>query len=136
MTIFRFMLPRRWWWDAAEVSVFEAVAIALEGDDFGVVDEAVDHGGGDHVVAEDLAPAAEGLVAGDDPSRMPAPSATSSSLTTTTNTAISASGYTPPPPSTTAPLTKSKPTAPRSSTPPTQPTPSASATAPPHTGHP
>jgi hypothetical protein len=31
-----------------------------------VVDEAVDHGGGDDVVAEHLAPAAEGLVAGDD----------------------------------------------------------------------
>ena len=35
-------------------------------DDFGVVDESVDHGGGDNFVAEDLAPAAEGLVAGDD----------------------------------------------------------------------
>ena len=52
--------------DAAEVSVFEAVALALEGDHFGVVDESVDHGGGDDVVAEDLAPAAEGFVAGDD----------------------------------------------------------------------
>ena len=31
-----------------------------------MVDEAVDHGGGDHVVAEDLAPAAERLVGGDD----------------------------------------------------------------------
>ena len=50
-------------WDAAEVAVFESVAVAFEGDDFGVVDEAVDHGGGDDVVAEDLAPAAEGLVA-------------------------------------------------------------------------
>jgi hypothetical protein len=38
----------------------------LGGDDFGVVHEPVDHGGGDDVVAEDLAPAAEGLVAGDD----------------------------------------------------------------------
>jgi hypothetical protein len=52
--------------DAAEVAVFEAVAVALERDDVGVVDEAVDHGCGDDVVAEDLAPAAEGLVAGDD----------------------------------------------------------------------
>ena len=52
--------------DAAEVAVFEPVAVAFEGDDFGVVDEAVDHGGGDDVVAEDLAPAAEGLVGGDD----------------------------------------------------------------------
>jgi hypothetical protein len=47
-------------------SRFEAVAVAFEGDDLGVVDEAVDHGCGDHVVAEDLAPAAEGLVGGDD----------------------------------------------------------------------
>jgi hypothetical protein len=36
------------------------------GDDVGVVDQAVDHGRGDHVVAEDLTPAAERLVAGDD----------------------------------------------------------------------
>ena len=33
-----------------------------------MVDEAVDHGGGDDVVAEDLAPTAEGLVRGDDES--------------------------------------------------------------------
>jgi hypothetical protein len=38
----------------------------LEGDDVGVVDEPVDHGCGDDVVAEDLAPASEWLVAGDD----------------------------------------------------------------------
>ena len=38
----------------------------MEGDDFGVVDEPVDHGGGDDVVAEDFAPAAERLVGGDD----------------------------------------------------------------------
>jgi hypothetical protein len=30
------------------------------------MDEAVDHGGGDGVVAEDVSPGAEGLVAGDD----------------------------------------------------------------------
>jgi transposase len=53
-------------WDAAEVSVFEPIAVAFEGDDFGVVDESVDHGGGHDVVAEDLAPAAELFVAGDD----------------------------------------------------------------------
>jgi hypothetical protein len=53
-------------WCAAEVAVFEAVAVSLHGDDLGVVDEAVDHGGGDDVVAEDFAPAAERLVAGDD----------------------------------------------------------------------
>jgi hypothetical protein len=40
---------------AREVAVFEAVAVALEGEDLGVVDEAVDHRGGDDVVAEDLA---------------------------------------------------------------------------------
>jgi len=51
---------------ASEVAVFEAVAVAFEGEDFGVVDESVDHGGGGDFVAEDLAPAAEGLVAGDD----------------------------------------------------------------------
>jgi hypothetical protein len=42
--------------DAAEVSVFKPVAVSFQGDDVGVVDEAVDHGGGDRVVAEDLAP--------------------------------------------------------------------------------
>jgi hypothetical protein len=52
--------------DAAEVSVFEPVGVAFEGDDFGVVHEAVDHGGGDDVVTEHLAPPAEGLVGGDD----------------------------------------------------------------------
>jgi site-specific DNA recombinase len=39
---------------------------SLHGDDFGMVHEPVDHGGGDDVVAEDLAPPAERLVAGDD----------------------------------------------------------------------
>ena len=38
---------------------------SLGGEDFGVVDEAVDHRGGDDLVAEDLAPAAEGQVGGD-----------------------------------------------------------------------
>jgi len=66
------MDPLRWsvvglsWWGAPEVAVFEAVAVAFEAEDFGVVDEPVDHGGGDDLVAEDLAPAAERLVAGDD----------------------------------------------------------------------
>src|SRR5207248_7928920 len=53
-------------WAAAEVAVAEPVAVALEAEDFGVVDEPVDHGGGDGLVAEDLAPGGEGLVAGDD----------------------------------------------------------------------
>jgi hypothetical protein len=39
-----------------EVSVLESVGVASEGDDFGVVDEPVDHGGGDDLVAEDFAP--------------------------------------------------------------------------------
>jgi hypothetical protein len=46
--------------DAAEVSVLEPVAVSFQGDDVGVVDEAVDHGGGDGVVAEYLAPANRG----------------------------------------------------------------------------
>src|SRR3954451_11637919 len=49
-----------------EVLAFEAVAVALEREDLAVVDESVDHRGGGHVVAEDLAPGAEGLVGGDD----------------------------------------------------------------------
>src|SRR3954447_635266 len=52
--------------DAAEVAVFEPVAVAFEIENFGVLHEPVDHGGGDDLVAEHLAPAAEGLVAGDD----------------------------------------------------------------------
>jgi site-specific DNA recombinase len=39
---------------------------SIGGDDFGVVDEPVDHGSGDDLVAEDFAPAAERLVGGDD----------------------------------------------------------------------
>jgi site-specific DNA recombinase len=39
---------------------------SLTGDDFGVVHEAVDHRGGHDVVAEDLSPAPERLVRGDD----------------------------------------------------------------------
>ena len=46
-----------------EVAVFESVAVAFQRDDFGVVDEAVDHGGGDGVVAEGLTPSAERFVA-------------------------------------------------------------------------
>jgi len=37
--------------DAAEISVFDAVGVSFECDDLGVVDEAVDHGGGHDVVA-------------------------------------------------------------------------------------
>src|SRR5258705_3107758 len=42
------------------------MAVAVGGVGLGVVCEPVDHRGGDDVVAEDLAPAAEGFVAGDD----------------------------------------------------------------------
>src|SRR5579863_485297 len=52
--------------DAAQVAVLEPVAVSFEADDLRVVDEAVDHRGGDYVVAEDLAPAPERLVAGHD----------------------------------------------------------------------
>ncbi len=43
--------------DAAEVSVFASVGVSAQGDDLGVVDQPVDHRGGDDVIAEDLAPA-------------------------------------------------------------------------------
>ena len=39
---------------------------SVGGDDFGVVDEAVDHGSGDDVVTEHLAPPAKRFIAGDD----------------------------------------------------------------------
>src|SRR5258705_6688337 len=42
------------------------MAVAVGGVGLGVVCEPVDHRGGDDVVAEDLAPAAEGFVAGHD----------------------------------------------------------------------
>jgi len=52
----------------ARVEVFaaQAVAVAFEGEDLGVVDEPVDHGGGGHVVAEDFSPGGERFVGGDD----------------------------------------------------------------------
>jgi hypothetical protein len=53
-------------WAAAEVAVTQAVAVALQAEDLGVVDEPVDHRRGDDLVAEDLAPGGEGLVRGDD----------------------------------------------------------------------
>ena len=46
--------------------MFEAVAGAFEGDDFGVVDDAVDHGRGDDLIAEDVSPAGERQVRGQD----------------------------------------------------------------------
>lgn len=47
--------------DAAEVSVFDAVAVSFECDDFGVVHESVDHGRGYDVVAEYFAQRPKGL---------------------------------------------------------------------------
>jgi hypothetical protein len=49
-----------------EAALAELVALAFERDHGRVVDEPVDHGGGDHGVAEDLAPLLEAAVAGDD----------------------------------------------------------------------
>jgi hypothetical protein len=43
--------------EAVDSSATEPVAGSFEGEDVGVVDDAVDHGGGDGLVAEDLAPA-------------------------------------------------------------------------------
>jgi hypothetical protein len=45
-----------------DAAVAEPVAGAFEGEHVGVVDDAVDHCGGDGLVAEDGAPAAEGQV--------------------------------------------------------------------------
>ena len=42
-----------------DLVVPEPVAGAFEGDDFRVVDDAVDHRGGDDLVPEDIAPAGE-----------------------------------------------------------------------------
>jgi hypothetical protein len=49
-----------------EVAILEAVGVAAEGEDLGVVNEPVDHRGGDDVVAEPLATSAERLVASHD----------------------------------------------------------------------
>lgn len=46
-------------WRGVDAAVAEPVACALEGQDVGVVHDAVDHRGGDDLVAEDGAPAAE-----------------------------------------------------------------------------
>src|SRR5207249_9293129 len=49
-----------------EAALAQPVALAFEGDHGCVVDESVDQGGGDHRVAEDLAPLLEAAVGGDD----------------------------------------------------------------------
>ena len=49
-----------------DAAVAESVAGALQGEDVGVVDDAVDHRGGDDLVSEDAGPGAEWQVAGQD----------------------------------------------------------------------
>ena len=44
-------------WQGIDSGVPEPVAAAFEGDDFGVVDDPVDHRRGDDLVPEDVAPA-------------------------------------------------------------------------------
>ena len=56
------MVPRLMTPALAEVAVFEPVGVALEVADFGVVDEPVDHRGGDHVVAEGSPQRPKGLL--------------------------------------------------------------------------
>jgi hypothetical protein len=51
---------------AGQISVFEAVVVASEGEDLGGVDEQVDHCGGGDFVARDLASGAERLSGRDD----------------------------------------------------------------------
>jgi hypothetical protein len=53
-------------WGDSGAAFAEAVALAFQGDHGRVVHESVDQGGGDHRVAEDLAPRFESAVAGDD----------------------------------------------------------------------
>ena len=51
------------------MAVFEAVAGSVDGEDFAVVQESVEDGGGEDFVAQDGAPFGEGLVAGGDDQR-------------------------------------------------------------------
>ena len=53
-------------WQGIDSGVPEPVAAAFQGDDFGVVNDPVDHRCGDELVAEHVAPAGEGQVAGED----------------------------------------------------------------------
>ena len=52
--------------EAVDAAAAEPVAGAFEGEDVGVVDDAVDHGGGDGLVAEYCSPAGERQVGGQD----------------------------------------------------------------------
>lgn len=47
-------------------AALEAVARSIDGEDFGVVEEAVEDGGGERFVAEGVGPFADGLAGGDD----------------------------------------------------------------------
>ena len=49
-------------WQGVDSCVPEPVAAAFQRDDFGVVDDAVDHRGGDDLVSEYVTPASEGQV--------------------------------------------------------------------------
>jgi len=49
-----------------DAGVLEPVGAALEGDDVGMVDDPVDHCRGDDLVSEDVSPAGEDEVAGQD----------------------------------------------------------------------
>ena len=53
-------------WRSREVAVFGPVAVSFGGNDFCMVDEPVDHGGGEDGVSEDFAPTSERFVGGDD----------------------------------------------------------------------
>src|SRR5581483_2889333 len=50
---------------AAADLVFESIAGSVDGEDFAVVEETIEDRGGDHVIAEELAPSIERDVAGD-----------------------------------------------------------------------
>ena len=52
--------------EAVDAASAEPVAGSFEGEDVGVVDDAVDHGGGDGLVAEHASPAGERQVGGQD----------------------------------------------------------------------
>ncbi len=53
-------------WPRTLAPVLEPVALALQGDDLRVVNEPVDQRGGDHLIAEDLAPGLEASIRGED----------------------------------------------------------------------
>lgn len=56
--------------EAVDASSAEPIAGALEGEDVGVVNDAVDHRGGDGLIPEDPAPTGERQVRGEDQRRV------------------------------------------------------------------